>query len=256
MNETRRRLTQAHARSAVYRYLSTLFVHPDPVAWAALQEASGADVKRVFSLLGWGAEEFMRLLEGLHGMTREQLEEEYVAIFGHTAAGELPPYEARYDARHVFQETHCLADVAGFYRAFGLEPSEAQRERPDHIAVELEFMHVVALKEAYALIRRWTEQADLCRRAESDFLRDHLGRWAPSFLKRLGNRAGGGIFERIAGVTAAFLEAHCRHAGISLEASDLEPAPAPAEPEGADFSCAASCPAGMAQPAPSGKGSS
>lgn len=245
MDTISRRIEQAHARSALYRYLSMLYVYPDSASWQMLHEGSPAGMKGVLSGLGWSASGSTCLLERLQAMTTEQFLGEHVAIFGHTAAGELRPYEADYGTQHVFQETQCLADVSGFYRAFGLEPSETRRERPDHIAVELEFMHVLALKEAYALLREWGENADLCAHAEIGFLRDHLGRWAPSFLKQLGNRSGGGIFELIADVTGDCLKAHCQDVGVDLGPNDLEPAPAAAEPEGTNFSCVAACAAGM-----------
>jgi TorA maturation chaperone TorD len=43
-----------------------------------------------------------------------------------------------------------LADVTGFYAAFELTPATARPDMEDHIAAELEFMSVLALKEAYA----------------------------------------------------------------------------------------------------------
>lgn len=239
------RIERARARAALYYYLSALFVYPEDALWQALQETTTDDVQHIHSLLGWSAEEAACLQKRLKEMTREQFEAEHVAIFGFTAAGELRPYEAGYGTSHVFQETHCLADVAGFYRAFGLEPCEAQRERPDHIAVELEFMHVLALKEAYGLAHGLAEEAEVCGQAETDFLRDHLGRWAPGFLKHLGDRTGGAIFELIAHATAACLEEHCRDIGIRLESEEVESAPSTPEPEGTNFSCPAPCVAGL-----------
>jgi len=245
MDTTSRRIDAADARSVIYRYLSTLYVYPGSGSWQTLRESSPGDLERVLSVLEWRASGCTGLSERLSAMTAEQFVAEHVAIFGHTAAGELRPYEADHGAHHVFQETQCLADICGFYRAFGLEPSETQRERPDHIAVELEFMHVLALKEAYALLHESEENAGLCAQAEIAFLRDHLGRWAPSFLKHLSERSGGGIYALIADVTADCVKAHCQIAGVDLGANDVEPVPASTEPEATNFSCVAACGAGM-----------
>jgi DMSO reductase family type II enzyme chaperone len=250
METDKRRIEQAYARASIYHYLSTLFVYPEPAAWERLRALSVEDLEHALSYLGWSTEEPARAQRRLREMTREKFEAEHVMIFGHTAAGELRPYEAGYGTHHVFQETHALADVAGFYRAFGLETCEVQRERPDHIAVELEFMHVLALKEAYALMHRWTAQADLCHHTESSFLRDHLGRWAPSFLKRLGDRTSNGIFDLIARATAVCLKTHCQDAGVDPGPEDFELALSSADADGTNFSCASACAAGTGDSVP------
>lgn len=248
METENQRIERAHARGAIYLYLSTLFVYPEAPAWQTLQEPSVEDLEYALCLLGWSADETAQVQKRLQEMARENFAAEHVAIFGHTAAGELRPYEAGYGTNHVFQETQCLADVAGFYRAFGLEPCQVQRERPDHIAVELEFMHVLARKEAYALMHQWMEHANLCCDAEVSFLRDHLGRWAPSFLKSFGERTRRTIFETIANATAACLEDHCHALGIDPGAKDLDLAQSTAEAEGTNFSCTSTCIAGAGDP--------
>lgn len=231
-------MERAHARAALYYYLAALFAYPDTAAWRTLQEFSAEDWQCVLAVLDWTANSGTRLQNRLHAITQGQFEAEHLAIFGHTAAGELRPYEAGYGTSHVFQETHCLADVAGFYHAFGLDTCEAKRERPDHIAVELEFMHVLALKEAYALAHDWGEKADICREAQTGFLRDHLERWAPSFLNSLAERTRGGTFEMIADATAFCIKAHCHGAGIETGVSNLRPETM-SEPEGINFPCMA-----------------
>ncbi len=65
------------------------------------------------------------------------------------------PYETEYTTPDALYKAHQLADIAGFYRAFGLEMSTENRERPDHLAAELEFMHFLALKEAQAMGNRY-----------------------------------------------------------------------------------------------------
>jgi TorA maturation chaperone TorD len=75
-----------------------------------------------------------------------------------------------------------MADVAGFYKAFGVAVDEGSEggERVDHIAAELEFMNLLAVKEALALQEEGeAAHAKTCRDASRAFLRDHLGRWAP-----------------------------------------------------------------------------
>lgn len=100
-------------------------------------------------------------------------------------------------------------------------------------------MHVLAIKEAYALGREWIEQAEVCRDGYGQFLHHHLGRWAPTFLRRLADRGVGGILSTLADVTADCLEADCRAVGIRIESVALELAPIDVEPAGPDFPCGA-----------------
>src|SRR3989304_5935155 len=63
-----------------------------------------------------------------------------------------PPYETEYGRRHGVGQAQGLADIAAFYNAFGLTTS-AGGERVDHVSAELEFLAVLAPKEALALGR-------------------------------------------------------------------------------------------------------
>ncbi len=67
-----------------------------------------------------------------------------------------------------------LADLVGFYKAFGLE--NAGDLTVDHFSVETEFMAHLILKEAYATSRGNGEMEEIIRDAEKKFLRDHLSR--------------------------------------------------------------------------------
>ncbi len=104
-----------------------------------------------------------------------------------TLTPEAPPYETQYGAGNIFAQSQELADVAAFYRACGLAVRSG--ERPDHLALELEFMGFLALKEAYALLADRSDQAREVRRMARTFFSEHLGRWAESFLDRFEPRA-------------------------------------------------------------------
>src|SRR5690606_5389642 len=61
------------------------------------------------------------------------LQSAHRASFG--LAGSLC-YETEYGLPHEFRQSQELADIAGFYRAFGFNVGGERRERPDHLAVE------------------------------------------------------------------------------------------------------------------------
>ena len=119
-------------------------------------------------------------------------------------------------------QPHRLADLAAFYRAFGLEVADDAGERHDHICLELEFMCVLAAKEAYALEHQLDEQQlAQCRDAQKKFLREHLGRWTPAFTRRLVAATSEPNLRALAQFTQAFIEAECARFGVNPGSEDL-----------------------------------
>jgi TorA maturation chaperone TorD len=169
-------------------------------------------------------------------LSLSQLQIAYLHSFG--AAGSLC-YETEYGLPHEFRQSQELADIAGFYRAFGFLNGGPVRERPDHLAVELEFMQALALKEAHAQLNGLTEYAELCVDAQAKFLGDHLGTWIGLFAQSLALNAADGLYLPLAEFAAAFVRADAARLGVALvERSRKEVKHTPFDP---DFSCAA-CP--------------
>ena len=148
----------------------------------------------------------------------------YVAAFGHAARGRCPLNEIEYGdlkADPLFQP-HRLADLAAFYCAFGLEVAEDADERHDHLCLELEFMTVLAAKEAYALEHQLdAEDLAVCRDAQKKFLREHLGRWTPAFTRRLAAATDHPTLNALANFTRTFIETECARFGIAPGSEDL-----------------------------------
>lgn len=113
------------------------------------------------------------------------LAEAHRALFGHTARGAVPPYETEYGNEALFQQPQELGDLMGFYRAFGLTVKPEEHERPDHISCECEFLSFLAAKEAYAVEHDDNEMLEETRKAQKLFLKDHLGRFLPTFAQTL-----------------------------------------------------------------------
>jgi DMSO reductase family type II enzyme chaperone len=148
----------------------------------------------------------------------------YIATFGHAARGGCPLNEIEYGdikADPLFQP-HRLADLAAFYRAFGLEVAEDAGERHDHICLELEFMCVLAAKEAWALEHQLdADQLAQCRDAQKKFLREHLGRWTPAFTRRLAAATNEPTLQALAEFTRAFIESECARFGVKPGSEEL-----------------------------------
>ena len=83
-------------------------------------------------------------------------------------------------------------EVKRFYAFFGLAPDAVANDMPDHIAAELEFMHVLACRsvEARELAGETAGRKDPngprhYLQAQRDFLERHLAQWLPGLHRRL-----------------------------------------------------------------------
>lgn len=245
MTDQEEAIRRALARSCLYRLLSTLLSCPEEESFSGL---NWEEAKEAAALLGspWSLKEAAESMRQCAGDPAE-LQSEYVRIFGHTIQSDCPPYETQYGSQHgamasqlggaqIFEQCQSLGDIAGFYRAFGLDVSDRAKERLDHISIELEFMAFLAHKEAYALTSDEKEHAEICREAQIKFLNDHLGRWLPLFTQRLSVVAKEGFYRELALLTERFLTFEVEAFGVQpLKVEEL--APIPLEPEGGCFSC-------------------
>lgn len=120
-------------------------------------------------------------------------------------------YECNYHSRFsAFTE---MADIAGFYRAFGID---FQGERPDHLTLELEFMRLLTMKEARALLDNEKGHADICISAQKEFLSSHTGRWANTLSGMIAKEPFYGFMSRI---LSGWIEAECRY--LSVETDEI-----------------------------------
>jgi TorA maturation chaperone TorD len=191
-----------------YQLLSRSLGYPTPEGFSKLREAAEA-VKGDAEWESPRVRKFRQAYLGeLEGLERGDFEGEFLRVFSHVLAADCSPCETAYTARHVFQVSQRLADVTGFYRSFGLEPDA---ERPDHVAVELEFMAFLAYKEALALWEGGLAQAKIVRRGEKLFLERHLGRWLPTLADLIERKAGRGPMAALGRLLPAVLQEEARY---------------------------------------------
>ena len=216
------------ARSAVLGLLSQALAYPtDTVVRELLEEDLPFALALAPSLPDEVSVALEALAVALEGARAEGLETAYRDRFSHVHSQDCPLYETDHGTREVWRQAETLADLGGFYRAFGLEESG---ERVDHVSVELEFLHVLAYKRAWALERGEPEHAEVCRVAEEAFLRDHALRWMPDVAERLSALAEGTPYAAVALLLDAYLRAESGRTGVAIVARETEePAPGPEE---------------------------
>jgi DMSO reductase family type II enzyme chaperone len=191
------------ARSGFYRLLALGFRYPE--------DGSLEEFTRVRDLFAAGDWPFPAVDAGLlpaEVPAAATLTDEYLRLFDRKCACSL--YESEYGmGNKAFTKSRDLADISGFYKAFGMELAEETTDLYDHLAVELEFMSVLALKAAYARNEGLTEGLDVTVAAAKDFLQDHLGRWVSHFCDRLEETSAEPFYTALARLTRAFVASDC-----------------------------------------------
>ncbi len=171
----------------------------------------------------------------------EDLQAEHRRIFSNVITLDCPPYETLFGNDHVFAQSHTMGDIAGFYKAFGVELSKDIHERIDHLSVELEFMHFLAYKESYALCHDGADKTQIVVDAQKKFVKDHIGRWVPLFSKMLSKKADSGLFRYVADLCGTFMDFEAAYLGVAPQPyseTDYRPATFSA-PEGQAYDCGA-----------------
>ncbi|MFQ5991970.1 MAG: molecular chaperone [Nitrospiraceae bacterium] len=169
------------------------------------------------------------------------LQDEHRRVFSNVITLDCPPYETLFGNDHVFGQAHVMGDIAGFYKAFGVELSRDIHERMDHLSVELEFMHFLAYKESYARCHDGEQKTQIVVDAQKKFVKDHIGRWVPMFCRMLVKKADYGVFKTIAELTTDWLEFEALYLAVNPQPyseTDYRPATFSA-PEGQTYECGA-----------------
>lgn len=126
-----------------------------------------------------------------------------------------PPYETS----HAGGGAADLADIAGFYRAFGVTLAG---DKPDHLVAELEFVALLLAKEAHARAGG-DDRADICASARARFLRERLGTWTDAFADAVEARHPETVWSHLARTTARCVAADARETGVEPLARRLPP---------------------------------
>jgi TorA maturation chaperone TorD len=141
------------------------------------------------------------------------LAEEYTRVF--LGNGPCSLHETAYgDGRRMAGRPSELADIGGFYAAFGVELAARSPDLPDLLPTELEFYSLLLVKQAYALSRNWPEQRSIAARAAREFMEHHLGRWSGAFAESMLEHCLLPAYRELARAVRAEVDAECRELGV------------------------------------------
>jgi nitrate reductase assembly molybdenum cofactor insertion protein NarJ len=178
--------------AAAWRLLGLLFECPSS-AWRRHVRALAREVRAP------------GLRMAAHAALKQAGEGLYHSTFG--PGGPAPCREAA--CRPAVELGTLMADLEGFYQAFGYQPENC--EPPDHVAIETGFVSFLCLKQVYAIADGNQEAADIISQATRRFLEDHLRMLAGPLAAAL--RHSPVSYLKMAG------EELCRRTGARPEAS-------------------------------------
>jgi DMSO reductase family type II enzyme chaperone len=172
-------------RSRLYAIFAEVYRYPDE---PFRRQAKEGDLLQAFEALSAGLPYPFSLGEGERkglalprGVTDEEMEVEFVRLFESGPGGPPCPLVEgawREDRKVVLKE------LILFYNHFGLSYAEgAQDERPDHVCLEMEFLHYLTFKELQAM--QTGADPSGYRRAQRDFLERHPLAWMEKALERI-----------------------------------------------------------------------
>jgi len=199
-------------RAALLRTLAQSFSYPDSEHWSVI----AAQLRRVKPhgrrLSDRALRRSLAKAERSWSATSvDALRATYAKLF--LGTGPCPMRETAYgDARRMSGRAVDLADINGFYAAFGLRPSPLEPDLPDHLCSELEFCSWLLVKLAYAQQRGAYSKCTVTFRALRAFLQDHLGRWPESFAAELHRNDATSAYTHLADALARVVQDEARWA--------------------------------------------
>ncbi len=179
-------------RSRLYSMFAEVYRYPDESF--RRQTKQGDLVQALEALLAEIPYDFALEESERKGLTlpgwveEEEIEVEFVRLFESGPGG--PPCALVEGAWREDRKV-VLKELILFYNHFGLSYAEgAQDERPDHICLEMEFLHYLTFKELQAM--QTGADPSSYRRAQRDFLERHPLAWIGQVSERLEK-----IYERL-----------------------------------------------------------
>lgn len=195
----------ATARADLYRFLSACYYEPEQ---AFIEE-------NLFNSILIAAE---RLSPELAGRAKhmgqafvaddlQTLLVDYTRLFLGPLQVRAQPYGSSWLKTPVITEDNPPLAVLDLYSEGGFELDGGFAELPDHVAVELEFLYLLAYNKNQA---DTSGQADEARRIEDlqrRFLTEHLGLWIEPFAAAVKSGAETAFYRQLADVTQALVQA-------------------------------------------------
>ena len=215
----------AFHRGRLYSLVALGFERPGEEFETALAEGAFTDeLRESAEVVGGpvaGAAEMV--CDQLAECDHDTLHGEWASLFGVEEGLTVSPYQLTYLPGPLMTTVRQLADLRGFYEAFGLSIVEGYNDRADHICFLTEFASHLCGREAYLRMEGDREGVRVVVGAQRGFFEDHLGRWYWRFADEVSKRDDG-FYAALGDLLATLVEAE-------IDRLDLEPDWVPDDPE-------------------------
>lgn len=177
-------VTRILAAAEIYGIASYAFKYPDDEMLDYMSEAVGeiAEAMQVTNADPGTMDKGLAFAAAAVARDAKAVRHDYNEFF--TGRKQTSLDESEHDTA-IFYRHQRIADISGFYNAFGFEVSQQEHQRPDFIGTELEFMCMLLLKRTYALEQSWNDEAEVCLDAERKFFTEHLEWWMPQLCETI-----------------------------------------------------------------------
>ena len=191
------------ARAATYKLLAECYYPPGEATREHVRQLSRS-TRELCSPAAAAADRMEAALQSDESF--DELAIDHARLFVGPFALLAPPYGSVY----LEGERRLMGDSAlgagECYQEVGLEVAAGFNGTPDHIAVELEFMHFLIVKEVAALAGGELERAQNFRQKQRAFLERHLASWVPDFSRSVEEQAQTQFYKSLAAATRMFIE--------------------------------------------------
>jgi DMSO reductase family type II enzyme chaperone len=188
--------------SRVYRLLGRCFSYPDSELYESFTQAGiTAEVEQLIKALPFHVDH-QCICRFSH--SHEEVETRYTTLFDIPLCP-IPLQETIYRKGEMSRED-VQEGVVRFFEHFGLGLKPEERDFPDNVVAELEFMSYLTAKEANAE----TEGKDTApyRLGQRDFLSRHLCKWFKRMNQKMQKLVDEPFYQGIGNFTKEFLDTH------------------------------------------------
>lgn len=190
-------------RTEAYRLFADCYRPPD-AGIGDVVEGLWRQMSGLGSDAGRSVEE-MTMTRGAEDSGMEALKVDFARLFIGPYTLLAAPYGSIYleEGRTIMGDS--TLNARQLYRDAGVDMAAAIKDAPDHIAVELEFLHLLSFREVEAMRRGDMNDAALRVQEQAVFLARHLGHWVEPFARSVEKAAETAFYRSLAEATRIFV---------------------------------------------------